>query len=56
MCIRDSDNGVDDTEFELGFGFGAKFDITRYFGFFGEIIIAGGAIDEGFVGGVTFGI
>ncbi|NIP43801.1 MAG: hypothetical protein GWO41_16810 [candidate division Zixibacteria bacterium] len=49
-------NGVDDTEFELGFGFGARFDITQYFGFFGEIIIAGGAVDEGFVGGVTFGI
>ena len=49
-------NGNSDTEFELGFGFGAKFDITQYFGFFGEVIIPGGNLDEGFVGGVSFGI
>jgi hypothetical protein len=49
-------NGVSDTEFEFGFGFGAKFDITQYFGFFGEVIIPGGDLDEGFVGGVSFGI
>ncbi|MBD3218084.1 MAG: hypothetical protein GF310_07390 [candidate division Zixibacteria bacterium] len=49
-------NGASDTEFEFGFGFGAKFDITQYFGFFGEVIIPGGELDEGFVGGVSFGI
>jgi hypothetical protein len=47
-------NGASDTEFELGFGFGAQFDITQYFGLFAEFAISSGYIDDGFVGGVSF--
>ena len=51
-------NGDDktDTDFEFGFGFGANFEISQYFGFFGEFVIGGGDIDAGFVGGVWFGL
>lgn len=47
-------DGGSDTNFELGFGFGAQFDISKYLGFFGEFVIASGHIDDGFVGGISF--
>jgi hypothetical protein len=50
-------NGHDDTDFEFGFGFGACLDITRHFGFFAEVVITGSDyVDDGFVGGVWFGL
>jgi Outer membrane protein beta-barrel domain len=45
-----------DNDFEIGFGFGAMYDISNSFGFFMEVIIGGGSMGEGFVGGVWFGI
>jgi len=49
-------NHDSDTEFELGFGFGAQFDVSKYFSIFGEFVVASGRIDDGFVGGVSFGL
>lgn len=54
---RASANGNSDTDFNLGFGFGAMFDITKMFGFFGEVNITGGdASGDGFIAGVWFGM
>jgi len=50
------DDDKTDTDFEFGFGFGANFELSQYFGFFGEFVIGGGDIDAGFVGGVWFGL
>jgi hypothetical protein len=53
---KENDDDKTDTDFEFGFGFGANFEISQYFGFFGEFVIGGGHIDAGFVGGVWFGL
>jgi len=52
---RASANNNSDSEFEFGFGFGTMFDISRSFGFFGEVFIMGGnVIDEGVNLGIWF--
>lgn len=54
---RISAGDASNTDFELGFGFGAMVEISKHFGFFGEFVFSGTRIiDEGFVGGVWFGM